>query len=390
MLCHPGPCPQCEAMVYKQCGCGKLKFQIKCNSAKIPICDNTCNKILDCGIHRCELKCHPSNCCSCDINIEQRCYSHDTLKILKCGTLTDHSQKQYKCEQLCNKLLKCKEHRCEKLCHAGECNECPLLPDNLKSCPCGKTLIHYLLDNKPRVKCTDDIPTCQKMCDKLLKCSDNDSLHFCQSKCHHGDCFKCEKIVKISCRCGSKNEELPCFEAQKYKENPLFCEKRCTKKLSCTRHRCTEICCNNKEHLCTFICNRILNCGKHNCDQLCHKGNCMKCSTSSYHEWVCHCGSTVVFPPIKCGTKLPDCPQPCDRQRECEHPVQHACHSEDTCPPCSFLTAKMCMGNHEVRHSIPCHLKDVSCGMPCGKELPCGKHKCIKTCHKVFLKFIKF
>jgi transcriptional repressor NF-X1 len=132
----------------------------------------------------------------------------------------------------------------------------------------------------------------------------------------------------------------------------------------------------------------MLNCGKHNCDQLCHKGNCMKCTTSSYNEWSCHCGNTVVLPPIKCGTKLPDCPHPCDRKRECEHPVQHSCHSEDTCPPCSFLTAKMCMGNHEFRHSIPCFMKDVSCGFPCGKELPCGKHKCVKTCHKVLLFYL--
>ena len=28
--------------------------------------------------------------------------------------------------------------------------------------------------------------------------------------------------------------------------------------------------------------------------------------------------------------------------------VHHLCHSEETCPPCTVLTKKMCMGEHEV------------------------------------------
>ena len=36
----------------------------------------------------------------------------------------------------------------------------------------------------------------------------------------------------------------------------------------------------------------------------------------------------------------------------------------------------------KVRHNIPCHVTDVSCGKPCGKQLSCG-HKCAKICHKV-------
>lgn len=40
------------------------------------------------------------------------------------------------------------------------------------------------------------------------------------------------------------------------------------------------------------------------------------------------------------------------------------------------------MGGHEVRSNIPCHLNDISCGLKCGKPLPCGEHKCDKVCHK--------
>ncbi|XP_069109395.1 transcriptional repressor NF-X1-like [Argopecten irradians] len=40
------------------------------------------------------------------------------------------------------------------------------------------------------------------------------------------------------------------------------------------------------------------------------------------------------------------------------------------------------MGNHELRKNIPCHINNISCGLPCDKTLPCGTHKCIRTCHK--------
>lgn len=46
------------------------------------------------------------------------------------------------------------------------------------------------------------------------------------------------------------------------------------------------------------------------------------------------------------------------------------------------LVEKRCMGDHEVRSNVPCHVKDVSCGHPCGKPMPCGEHKCARSCHK--------
>ena len=36
----------------------------------------------------------------------------------------------------------------------------------------------------------------------------------------------------------------------------------------------------------------------------------------------------------------------------------------------------------QTRKNIPCHMSDVSCGAPCGKDLPCGVHKCQRVCHK--------
>lgn len=74
-----------------------------------------------------------------------------------------------------------------------------------------------------------------------------------------------------------------------------------------------------------------------------------------------------MLPPIPCGTAPPTCARPCARVHSCDHPgnkgvkmvifsnsglflflVTHNCHSDETCPPCTFLTDKMCMGQHVV------------------------------------------
>lgn len=161
-----------------------------------------------------------------------------------------------------------------------------------------------------------------------------------------------------------------------------MCDKRCNKKRLCGRHKCNEICCVDKEHKCPLICGRKLRCGLHRCEEPCHRGNCQTCWQASFDELTCHCGASVIYPPVPCGTRPPECTQTCARVHECDHPVYHSCHSEEKCPPCTFLTQKWCMGKHEFRSNIPCHLVDISCGLPCGATLPCGMHKCQRLCHK--------
>lgn len=68
---------------------------------------------------------------------------------------------------------------------------------------------------------------------------------------------------------------------------------------------------------------------------------------SGFDELTCHCGASVIYPPVPCGTRPPECTQTCARIHECDHPVYHSCHSEEKCPPCTFLTQKWCMGKHE-------------------------------------------
>jgi transcriptional repressor NF-X1 len=374
----------------RACKCGKSKFQVKCSSKKVPLCEIKCDKFLNCNLHKCEIICHEGECDSCQIDVELKCFSHDTPHSVKCGSeLFKQANENLKisCELKCEKTLDCGKHNCQDTCHDGPCNSCPLLPSKLTHCPCTKTQIKQLLiENKLiRTSCTDPVPTCRQKCQKVLKCNElnhhlND-IHLCEAKCHIDECPACEKEIEIECRCGRESKTIKCCMFDP--ENPFLCTRKCQKKKTCGRHVCNEQCCtNNSEHICMQLCGKLLNCGLHRCEDLCHKGPCKKCLVASFDERICPCGRTIQYPPIKCGTQPLDCPHPCSRHHLCEHPVTHSCHWEEKCPPCSFLTSKMCMGEHEKRFNIPCYMKDVSCGKLCGKPLPNCAHKCEKTCHR--------
>lgn len=71
LLCHPGSCPSCIAMVTKNCGCGKTSQTLQCCALTLLLCDSVCGKILNCGKHTCEKKCHHGECEPCDKIIQQ-------------------------------------------------------------------------------------------------------------------------------------------------------------------------------------------------------------------------------------------------------------------------------------------------------------------------------
>lgn len=305
-------------------------------------CDSFCEKTLNCGLHQCKEKCHPDECQPCQEPIEMKCFcERKETKIELCSAETALITK-YSCDKVCEKLLGCDLHRCHFRCHSHNCPECPLSPNLINSCPCGKTII----EEGQRTICTDPII--------------------------------CKKFSNVKCRCGRIEEKIACKDLI---GTNVICKKKCGKFKSCGKHKCNQTCCIDPEHLCNQRCSRTLSCGKHKCPMPCHIGNCQNCSRVSFDELRCECGTSVVFPPVACGTKVPECLKPCARKRGCGHPVSHICH-EGECPPCVYLTTKFCYGEHESRKTIPCNQLSFSCGHLCGKKLKCNLHSCIRQCHE--------
>lgn len=232
-----------------------------------------------------------------------------------------------------------------------------------------------------------------------MRCGQPGFRHTCTEVCHEGDCPPCPLTTAVKCRCGHMDKELPC---QNLTSNPddTKCEKKCTKvslvsnrlfyvifykillqKRLCGKHKCNQRCCIELEHVCPLPCNHLLSCGQHRCERTCHSGRCRPCVETSFEELYCECGASVLYPPIPCGTKPPACNKPCSRPRPCEHDVNHNCHI-GPCPPCTVLCKKWCHGRHQQRSAILCHQNNFSCGLVCGKEMPCKRHKCNKPCHE--------
>lgn len=309
------------------------------------------------------------------------CFGGHENRTVTCGS-KESFVKFYSCNKICDRTLDCGNHTCSRICHPDDCDTCKLSPSVVTHCPCGDTPLSDL-SPEPRSQCTEPVPTCQNICGKTLPCGPTDNHHTCQQLCHEGPCGECPGETGITCRCGAIEKLVPCSEAQKFTdETPFCCDKRCNKKKSCGKHKCGLFCCVIEEHICDQICGKKLSCGLHKCDEICHRSNCPPCLLAGFDELLCHCGAEVMYPPIPCGAKPPECHRPCLRQHSCQHKVLHNCHSDDQCPPCVVLTEKWCMGKHQLRKNIPCHLTDISCGMSCDKVLPCGQHKCQKVCHK--------
>lgn len=386
ILCHPGPCPQCPAFVSKSCTCGKTSQQVRCSQTVAIRCEQVCGAKLTCGEHSCDQVCHSGPCPPCQLRVQQVCFCGVVHRDVSCGTDKEHfdGSGHFSCQKPCGKMLDCQNHRCQLVCHPGACSSCPLSPRLVRTCPCGQTALSKLLElgYPERRSCLDPIPSCGKTCGKPMPCGSTDIIHMCEKLCHEGACGPCSLNSTIRCRCGAKTKEVPCAEIQSEGDFGFSCERKCSKKRLCGRHKCGELCCVDAEHKCSLICGYKLNCGLHRCQEPCHRGNCQPCWQTSFDELACHCGETVLYPPIPCGTKPPECKNPCTRPHDCDHPVFHNCHSEEKCPPCTFLMKKWCMGAHEQRSNIPCHLQDISCGLPCGKPLPCGSHLCKRLCHR--------
>ena len=427
LLCHAGPCPPCTHMgPVQSCYCGKKSTSRRCVETEYDTgwsCGEICRDPMPCGEHTCTQPCHEGLCGACETVIEGRCYCGKVQQEMPCcdrgddklskrfvddgnrGTSLEEWTGLFQCASACDRPFDCGVHRCERKCHPqiSDSAHCPRSPDVVSHCPCGKTRLKDI-SVAGRESCEAPIPSCDKICLKKLDCG-----HPCQETCHSGQCMPCLMRVQIGCRCGRVQSSTVCHQGH---EEPPQCMRACKATLNCGRHECGERCCPAErkaaerqatkrklrplgaarfmddgfeaEHICTRSCGRLLRCGNHSCPELCHKGPCGTCREAIFEDISCHCGKTVLQPPLPCGTSPPPCRFDCERPTTCGHPrIPHSCHGqEELCPKCPFLIEKPCMCGKKRLKNQPCWLADVRCGEICGKKLKCGSHFCRKSCHR--------
>ncbi|KAI5670492.1 hypothetical protein M9H77_10856 [Catharanthus roseus] len=414
LLCHPGPCPSCPKLVKTRCYCGATEDVRRCGFKNFS-CDQLCRKSLACGTHRCGEICHDGECAPCR---EKGIYKCQCRKV---KMERDCCEKDFRCDNPCNKLLGCGKHACSRGCHEGECGECPF--QGKRTCPCGKRVYEGMA-------CDVAVPLCGGTCDKLLTCG----LHRCPERCHRGPCIEtCRTIVSKSCRCGSSKKQVPCYQ-------DLTCERKCQIVRDCGRHACKRRCCDGDCPPCSEMCDRRLRCRNHKCPAPCHRGACAPCPVMVTIS--CACGETHFEVP--CGTetqqKPPKCPKPCrltplcrhgaiskphkchygacptcrlicDEEYPCGHWCKLRCHGPrppplpeftlkpkkkksnhepeyipgSPCPPCPELVWRSCLGHHiGAERMMVCSDRTLfSCDNLCGSPLPCGNHYCTKLCHRL-------
>lgn len=428
LLCHPGPCPPCSAFTMVKCLCAGKSLSVKCSQAKKICCKEGCQKVLNCGKHACLKSCHSPPCQTCELKVEQKCGCGKGSRRVLCGSQLSFLS-SFQCGKTCDKRLDCDNHNCTSPCHPGPCPSCPLLPSNVKHCPCGGVTLAKI-GGEERKSCLDPISCCGGVCRKEFQCGEEGMPHKCWKKCHEGGCGDCVGVSRVACRCGATMNDVKCVElalkvggqnngggkadggsvngsgeiADSLKLDKLeegetsnggvrrtelrqggvavTCDIRCGRKMSCGRHKCLNHCCSYQLHECLLVCGYKLSCKQHRCQEQCHRGRCQQCWNVSWDELRCHCGAQVLYPPIQCGVLPPSCQQNCIRVRPCGHQSLHPCHHEPSCPPCTILVDRVCLCGKEDRKNVPCYLTEVYCGLPCSKVLPCKIHCCRKTCHK--------
>ena len=424
LICHPGPCPPCPAMgKLLHCFCKKSTYRLRCGENDPgKCCGSICDKTLNCGIHKCKQTCHAGPCDDCDVLINRNCYCGKEEKQIYCGIesqdATSLKRGFYSCEISCNELLSCGNHKCESLCHKGQCSPCKT-DTSLKHCPCGSSLL-----KKERKSCLDSFETCQNACNKLLSCKEHrckEKCHEgecqecpeiitahcrCSSTQHKVSCAErnnvdllCKKSCDSKKICGKHRCNKVCCELKDFGPEAHECNLPCNKLLSCKLHKCKANChkgrclpcpnvsfdelacpcgrtvifppilCGTKPPVCTHPCNR-----QHNCDHPiahpCHPDSedCPKCVVLVSKP--CGC-SREVMPHVQCHVAYPSCGNRCNQLLSCGiHNCSKVCH-----PPGECQSLKPNSPNSSPREHFP------TCGSKCGAQLPFCSHTCNAPCH---------
>ncbi|KAH8039640.1 hypothetical protein HPB51_008233 [Rhipicephalus microplus] len=327
LQCHPGQCPPCSATVRRPCPCGKLIRHVRCSQEHEASCGEPCGRLLNCEIHTCQAQCHTGSCDPCARTVQQKCFCGKQKRESLC-TLESNASSEFSCGDPCGRSLHCGLHTCEEECHFGECGPCPLLPDSVTHCPCGKSRLASIEGAKPRLSCSDPVPTCGNTCGKLLQCGPKDQYNGKFQLC--GERANLRHILHVP---GNTLVDTlsptHAIVTQTVLPAPQLTEKWCFGHHEKRR----AVPCFLEGLSCGRPCQRDLPCGQHQCQQTCHDGECRPQGSAQA------------------------CTQPCVTPRpSCGHPCGEPCHPGTPCSvasTCKTLVSISCECGRRLE-KLPC------------------------------------
>eukprot|EP00884_Botryococcus_braunii_P007472 jgi/Botrbrau1/16726/Bobra.0276s0006.1 len=421
-VCHSGACGDCPLSAARTCPCGKVTYSaLKCDELAAP-CGGTCGKTLACGLHMCEERCHAGPCTSnCRAMITKTCVCGKTSKTVPCAETLRCDKKCTQmrncgrhackrrccegscppCEAVCGRKLPCGNHLCPAPCHPGRCLPCPLTAEC--SCACGATRYALPCGSESRAL----PPRCRHTCPVPRTC--RHAAHLPPHGCHFGACPACPYPCGSSLACGHGCSEAQCHdppataiagfavpappvsanfasarkaaaslprlppaqlvaeEVRSRSENLTECPPcRVAVPVTCLGAHMTQQlpCSSARVFSCGAACGRLLACGNHSCQKACHSlppdGECERCERMCEREW------------------------------ECGHKCQLACHP-GPCPPCQEAVTCGCFCARSSLTVTCCLLREAAgtakealllrCDKKCHKALPWCPHVCQAQCH---------
>lgn len=286
-----------------------------------------------------------------------------------------------------------------------KCNYCYSEEMPVYKCYCGKV-------QNPEHDSYSTPHSCGDICGKLRGAS---CVHPCNLQCHPGPCPPCNLLGKTkTCYCGKKRVQVKCSEP----DTGIVCGDVCEKTLGCKKHKCSLDChegpcppcketqlrtcfCGKEERAlkcgievfsCEKICGKPLNCGNHKCVDICHDGPCKTCPYTPDKLKTCPCKNQLPLSALGAGNRkscldpIPSCGLPCGKKLPCGHMCKSLCHVGD-CPDCKELVEQQCRCEKSKR-KIECCLathgteedRIFTCERVCKKMKSCGVHKCNTTC----------
>lgn len=156
------------------------------------------------------------------------CFCRKTKNPVRDPYLEPHS-----CGKKCGKFAheSC-NHPCQLLCHSGNCNPCDMVLPK-EPCFCGKEMISRKCQEFRELNCSN-------ICGKVLNCG----KHYCQEKCHPGDCGECQVKKQVDCFCGKVEDKTVFCGGKEDKSSGFECGLKCDKLMNCGLHKC-EINCHS-------------------------------------------------------------------------------------------------------------------------------------------------